>query len=407
MSNYHRLIRAFNENPIRKTYSTKRLMKQFSVTEEHIKEAKLMLKGLKVKGHPEAEKNITEFISLKQFGEALGMNMEKKEDKQVKVTLDFENATPLPNWVAKEKWVKSKEGSTHFINPDYVAPEDTNYKQEFQDFLDQYKTPNLPVYHVPNTGSKMAVVCIFDLHLGKIADLFYAGNISNPLISEDDYQTEFAKLYTWLNTQDIEEILLPIGNDFFNVDDTRLTTQAGTKQDNSQNLSGVFAMGLDLLCWTIDSLRQRWKVKVVLVPGNHAPTVESYLASSLRKIYEGVVEVDDRPISRKYFKYGKTLLGLAHGQLKLNRYAELLPYEAREIFSSCDYYEVLVGDKHIEEIYKKCTDEFEGVVVRRLAALTRTDLWHYNQGYSLSKRRSYVLVYDKEKGLTTQFINHV
>lgn len=31
----------------------------------------------------------------------------------------------------------------------------------------------------------------------------------------------------------------------------------------------------------------------------------------------------------------------------------------------------------------------------------------YNQIYTLSKRRSYVLIYDKENGLELQYTNHV
>ena len=159
---------------------------------------------------------------------------------------------------------------------------------------------------------------------------------------------------------------------------------------------------------TIDALSDICPVDVVLVIGNHAPTVETYLATALEGIYRNTNEVvvDSRPLGRKYYPYGKNLIGLAHGELPLKKYAELLPYEAKELFSEAEHIEVLVGDKHVEEIYKTPILDGDGLTVRRLAALTKTDLWHYTNGYTLSKRRSYVLVYNKNNGITLQYTNH-
>lgn len=399
MTKVSEIVKALVEKPIRLTYSTKTLCKQFDCSKEDIQQAKQIIRN---EASEDAMKELEYWhesqksISLKDFARTIGIDMDTPVED------DYDNPEPA-NWVEKQKWVKTKDKSVLYVRDDQA-----NYQKEFERFVSTYKTPKLPVFHVPSRGSKMAVVCMFDIHLGKVADLYYTGNVDNPLMQEDNYQTEFAKLYTWLEKQDIEEILLPIGNDFFNVDDTRLTTTQGTPQDNTKNLQGVFELGLNLMCWTIDCLRQKWKVKVALVPGNHSGYTETLLATALAKIYEGVegLTIDSRPVTRKYFKYGNNLIGLAHGELPLKRYADLLPYEAREFFSSCKHHEILVGDKHKEEVYRDHIVDGFGPIIRRLGALTKTDIWHYNQGFTLSKRRSYVLLYDKEKGLEVQYTNH-
>jgi hypothetical protein len=352
------LLAYFEENPVRLTYNFKRIQTRFQLTEEEIREVK------------------------KQVSQG-----EQDDEYEVKC-----------------KWVKNDKESTLLVkkNPDI------NYKDEFDKFIQGYQIPQLNRNHNYEQGSKLAVVCMFDVHLGKIAHFNYTGNADYPLIQEESFNKEFGKLLGYLKTQDVEEILLPIGNDFFNVDDTRLTTKKGTPQDSSSNLAGVYSLGLDLICSTIDSLLEIAPVRVALVPGNHAPTVETYLATSVKKVFEGVhnVVIDADPTPRKYIRYGKNLIGLAHGELNPSRYVDLLPYEAKEHFSSCSHYEVLIGDKHIEESVKRTVTEHDGVVVRRLAALTKVDQWHELQGYSLSKRRSYVLLYDKEGGLETQYTNY-
>ena len=283
-----------------------------------------------------------------------------------------------------------------------------DYKKEFTDFVSTYKPKTYLIKSYTNTRNKLAIVCMFDMHLGKIAFKHYTGNIDN-LRYQEDYEEEFHKLLDFVRTQKPERILLPIGNDLFNVDSTRLETVKGTKQDSTSDLHGVFSQGLDLLTLSIEALETIAPVDVVLIPGNHAGTVEIYLAIALKNIYHlnPNVTVDDRPITRKYYSYGKNLIGLAHGELPLKKYAELVPYEAKEFFSNAEHIEVLVGDKHIEEVYKTPILDGNGLTVRRLAALTKTDQWHFNQGYSLSKRRSYVLVYDKQRGIELQYTNLV
>lgn len=423
------IYKAFQENPTRLTYSTKNLQRQFKATEEEVKKAKFLYKtypkdytvaltfGLRDIFDEYEETEVWVGTNTPQDkahtipASKLFDSLVEEWSKQLKK--DFPDAKQtitqliIPEeseqWEVKQKWVKGPEGSQLMVKKD-----STDYKKEFQDFLNNYEFK-----HIPATDSvsnlKLGVVCLFDIHLGKIAHFKYTGNSDNLKIQEETYLTEFSKLLDFLKTHKVYEIILPIGNDLLNVDNIDLGTTKRTPQSNTSDLHGMFELALHLMTESINALATLGcKVNVVLVPGNHASMSETYLALALSQIYKNDhrVDIDHSPNPRKYFQWGKVCLGLAHGDLPLKKYAELFPFEAKEFFSSSKYFEILVGDKHIEEVHKSGTYD-EGVVVRRLAALTSTDMWHYQQGYTLSKRRSYVLIYDKENGLEIQYTNSI
>ncbi len=388
MTTLETIYKAFQQNPNRLTYSTTKLQQQFNATSTEIKQAKVLYKL-----------NPLDFI----VAQALYLTESQFED-----AVWAGEYTPVKSdsdqWEVKQKWVKGKEGSKLLVRKE----QEIDYKKEFTESVNSYSPKTQKVIsRKESRNDNLAVVCMFDLHLGKIAHQLYTGNVDS-LYMQGDYYVEFENLKSFLSQQNIEQIYLPIGNDLFNVDDTRLTTTKGTPQDNTKDLHGMFQLGLDLMTYSIDSLIKIAPVKVILVPGNHATNSETYLALALDAIYKNNpdVTVDHSPMGRKYYTYGQNLIGFSHGELPLKKYAELLPYEAKAQFASAKHIEVLVGDKHIEELHKSHIADGDGLTVRRLAALTKTDLWHYQQGYTLSKRRCYVLIYNAQDGLTIQYTNN-
>lgn len=416
------IYKAFQENPTRFTYSTKNLQKQFKAEEKEVKQAKELFKiyskdytvaltfGLQRRDlyddYEEPIEGVTHSVPASKLFDTLTGEWSKQLKK------DFPNAmqtitqltTPRESeqWEVKQKWVKGPEGSQLM-----VKKESTDYKKEFLAFLNNYQFNSVVANDSYQRNLKLAVVCLFDIHLGKIAHFKYTGNTDNLREQEESYKTEFSKLLSFIKSQSIFEIILPIGNDLLNVDNVDLGTSKRTPQSNTSDLHGMFELGLNLMTETINSLAQLGcKVNVVLVPGNHATMSETYLALALDQVYKNDVrvDIDHSPNPRKYYQWGKVCLGFAHGELPLKKYAELFPHEAKEFFSSSNHFEMLVGDKHIEEVHKNGIHD-DGVIVRRLAALTKTDSWHHQSGYTLSKRRSYILIYDKENGLEIQYTN--
>lgn len=419
------IYKAFQEKPIRVTYSTKKLEQQFVASESEVKQAKQLFKlyskdytialtfGLQRRdiyedyeepretevwvGTNRPEEGVTYSIPASKVFDVLTSGYVDT----IKLKTPVHNS-PNEEWEVKQKWVKGPEGSQLM-----VKKESTDYKKEFLAFLNNYQFNSVVANDSYQRNLKLAVVCLFDIHLGKIAHFKYTGNTDNLREQEESYKTEFSKLLSFIKSQSIFEIILPIGNDLLNVDNVDLGTSKRTPQSNTSDLHGMFELGLNLMTETINSLVQLGcKVNVVLVPGNHATMSETYLALALDQVYKNDVrvDIDHSPNPRKYYQWGKVCLGFAHGELPLKKYAELFPHEAKEFFSSSNHFEMLVGDKHIEEVHKNGIHD-DGVIVRRLAALTKTDSWHHQSGYTLSKRRSYVLIYDKENGLEIQYTN--
>ncbi len=426
------IYKAFQEKPIRVTYSTKKLEQQFGASESEVKQAKQLFKlyskdytialtfGLQRRDiyddYEEPIEGVTYSIPASKAFDVLtsGYAETRKLNDLVKRRstckpesnyLDFKSnkdSEESEQWEVKQKWVKGPEGSQLM-----VKKESTDYKKEFLDFVNKHQFNSVVANDSYQRNLKLAVVCLFDIHLGKVAHFKYTGNTDNLKEQEESYKAEFGKLLSFIKSQSIFEIILPIGNDLLNVDNVDLGTSKRTPQSNTSDLHGMFELGLNLMTETINSLAQLGcKVNVVLVPGNHATMSETYLALALDQVYKNDVrvDIDHSPNPRKYYQWGKVCLGFAHGELPLKKYAELFPHEAKEFFSSSNHFEMLVGDKHIEEVHKNGIHD-DGVIVRRLAALTKTDSWHHQSGYTLSKRRSYVLIYDKENGLEIQYTN--
>ncbi len=429
-SKVNELLNAFIEKPIRLTYSSSSLQKQYKIGLVEIQEAKKQYKKTLCKTEifkkkvilpkslyrPNKESNtlklkdsIEHSIKTQQDG---SIEVEIQENSQVNdpkellrlVNLNPEEFEVMSFWrgFRRDKWWASvKARPVRSGNPGGL-----DYLKAFKESLNDYRGPSSSITYNQKENEKMAVVCLFDIHLGKIGIWDYTGDFD---ITVGEVRAEFEKLYHFLSTQEINKILLPIGNDFFHMDDSRMSTTAGTPLEGNYNLYRTFKQGLNLMRYMIERLSGLAPVEVVLVAGNHANYTETILATSLSAIFKNCdgITIDDTPKDRKYIKYGKNLIGLTHGVLKPEKYAELLPFEAKEYFSSCDHFEILVGDKHHEKVYKNPVIETGGVVVRQLGALSRKDIWHDKKGYVLAKRRSYVLIYDKKNGLDLQYTNTV
>lgn len=320
------------------------------------------------------------------------------------VNLNPDNFEVITFW---RGFKKGKWWASIYVRPKTEVLSESNLLELFKEICQTYlpkafeKTKEKKI---TEDGKKLAVVCLFDVHLGKDSMPDYTSQTS---ITEMGVFREFAKIYKVLQTQKVNEIHFIVGNDFFNVNDQRLTTVKGTLQDNTNNLYMVYKEGLHLMMSCIDYLSEITKVKVILVPGNHAEYTETLLATSLNAIYykSKNVEVFDAPTDRKYFKFGKTLIGYSHGVKDPSIYAKLLPFEAKEHFSSCDNFYVLLGDKHHEHTTRiSPVVEVDGVTVMQLGALSKTDRWHTKEGY-ISRRQSYLMIFDEEKGLEFQYSN--
>lgn len=257
----------------------------------------------------------------------------------------------------------------------------------------------------------MLEIAIADHHFAKLAW---------EMETDDGYDIKIAKKYYLDAVMDIidktshlniEKIVMPIGNDLFNFDGIKNETTAGTPQDSDSRWTKVFRIVSETMIEVIDFCREIADVDVIIVPGNHDRASCFYLGEFLSAWYrlDTHVSIDNSPKLRKYFCYGKTLIGLSHGSEEKHANLPLLmAREAKEHWGNCDFYEYQVGHWHRKKMTEYVSgDTYNGVQIRVLPSLTGTDAWHYSKGFVKGIKSALGIVYDKDEGVIGEFITKV
>jgi hypothetical protein len=255
-----------------------------------------------------------------------------------------------------------------------------------------------------------------DLHLGKLAWTQETGH--------GNWNVDRA-VEAWTQAVDALIVRAPkageawfvLGNDFFNVDNQDETTTNGTPQDEDGRWQQTFQRGLCLMHETIAKLSNKFpKVKIIVMPGNHDSQRSYYLGAALQEYYIATyfttgqlknrqdyfdnekvkdslpIYIDNRPGFRKYFQWGNTGIGFAHGdRLKGAELGNLCQNEARTLWGQTKRFEL-----HLGHLHQNMVKSVGGVTVRWIPALCPPDAWHAKSGYTMSEKAAMLFVYDLE-----------
>jgi hypothetical protein len=157
----------------------------------------------------------------------------------------------------------------------------------------------------------------------------------------------------------------------------------------------------------IDMLARIAPVDVLMIPGNHDEERLFYLGEYLDAWYSKGpnVKVDNSASKRKYYRYGRNLLGLTHGyHEKLESLAGLMSYEVPQWWSASTNREFHIGDKHHKKDLLYKTNEMEnGVVIRLLRSLASPSVWEYDKGLVGSLKSAEGFIWHPEAGVIAQF----
>lgn len=250
-------------------------------------------------------------------------------------------------------------------------------------------------------GDRLFVPCLFDVHLGKYAWGLETGT---------DQDTEIQRLVFRNAVEDLLQlaggsygrILLPIGNDFFHVNNWLNTTAKGTHVDHDGRFPKVFDAGCQEVINAINKLLEVAPVDVVWVPGNHDPETSYALSMVVEARFHGVkhITVDRGPSPRKYYRFFKTLLGLTHlSEERTQDLPNLMAQERPQDWAETTTREWLTAHlHHSRRFVTQDTAEKMGVVIRTVRALSGTDSWHHAKGYIGSHRAAESHIYGKEEG---------
>lgn len=281
-----------------------------------------------------------------------------------------ENKTKVNNMFVKQKWTKSNGIETvHYTsNP--------SSKEEIQDIiksiLHNIKLESLPIYKSERTGN-VAVMSIPDVHIGQY--------VKGQTLSEqiELYKHVCMTLFSDILASNCDEVIFPIGSDYFNVDNKHHTTTNFTQQFNVVNWKEMYTSGLHALIQIISNMSQYMKVTLVCTPGNHDEVLSYTLAETIRLFFEtnsnvNLINTDEY---RRYLKRGINLLGFTHGKdEKIQNLPNIMAYEAKELWGQCKYMDFFHGHHHtdiMKDIY--------GVRVIGLPSLALPNEWAKQKGY--------------------------
>lgn len=270
-----------------------------------------------------------------------------------------------------------------------------------------YKLPRIR-YRKPKSDPSTLVVGLTDHHFGKLA--------YRPEVRES-YSLKIAKgiwvraIQSALNRcigHEITQIILPIGNDMCHVDTRRMTTESGTQMDYDSRYMKIADVAMESMMMAIERLRAVAPVDVIWVPGNHDYLTSRWLCKVAQVGFGTTkhVSVDVSDCSVKYRQFGRCLLGFAHGHApKIKSLREMMPVEAAEWWAmSPACREILTGHLHTQIFRDRpSTDEQAGIVARTLPSLCATDTYHYEGGWSLSKKTTQSLLYSNQHGMSCIF----
>lgn len=302
------------------------------------------------------------------------------------------------NWQVKAKYkLRNMQDAAQRILDDMTA--------RVEAIIDRLPPEYVDMGHRPKLSTTLLEIGLFDLHLGNLSWHEETGENWNMEIAEEVFKTAISDLLKRARAvRRIDRILFPIGNDFFHADSKEAKTTAGTQMDLDTRWAKLIDTGLAMHQWAIDQMRRIAPVDVIVVPGNHDEHTMWMMGKWLGMLYRNMpmVHIHNEPKLRKYYRWGKTLLGFTHGaHEQVNNLPLIMAKEAKQDWARADFHEMHLGHVHHRKGMRFLAqyEDHDGVLVRILPTLTATDDWHYKEGHVGATRAAEAYVYDHEAGL--------
>lgn len=282
----------------------------------------------------------------------------------------------------KHFWSKSKNISAFVNNPEYVPREIKQFKAMSSDLVDEVKkyAPKYPKLKRKQYKRPHAlVVDPADIHIGKLCSAFETGEDYNQQIAVQRVLDGVSGIVQKCQYYDVDQIIFIGGNDILHIDTPKRTTTSGTPQDTDgmwyENFMNAKSLYIDLM----EKLLTIAPVHFVYCPSNHDYISSFMLAQVIDAWFSKVKDVtfDISAAHRKYFAYGKNLLGFTHGDgAKERDLPILMAQEAPVEWSKTKHRYV-----YTHHVHHKTAKDYVGVTVESLRSPSGSDSWHHRNGY--------------------------
>jgi predicted phosphodiesterase len=277
-----------------------------------------------------------------------------------------------------------------------------------EEVVDYFKKSLREIQPKPQTRNKggkyMYEVSIPDLHLSKLSWHLESGEDYDIKIAAKLFKDAVSDLLTRVDLTEVEKVLIPIGNDFFNSEGYTSATTAGTPQQEDSRWQKSFSIGCNLITEVVDKLSEDINVDIILVAGNHDHERNYYLGEFLRAWYKDneAVDINNAPSTRKYVEFGENLILFSHGNEEKQTDLPLLMATEHPSFSKCKY-----RTAHLGHLHQDWLREYKGVKVRILPSLCAADAWHSKKGYIGNRRSAMGFLYDPVYGEVANYYYNI
>lgn len=228
------------------------------------------------------------------------------------------------------------------------------------------------------------------------------------------YDRIIDEMLSRVDTERLEEIWLPTGNDLIHCDNNSLTTTKGTKLIGAQNYERAVIVAETMLIRNIEKLKKTGaKIRVIMVRGNHDWDSVFHLGRSLIYVYDKdrQVKVITSRKQRIYQQFHRVGIGFSHGYHENPReFDRIFSVEAADIWASSMTRQFHIG--HLHTFNKKTSwavaEEnlrMKGLDLIRGSTVCFPDQWHDNKAFIGKESRSQFLTFDHDHMTGIEYVN--
>lgn len=289
-------------------------------------------------------------------------------------------------------FIKNKEGMMTYdqIRDDLVA--------EMKSYAPRYPKIVRSKIDEPH----LLVIDPADVHIGKLAMSAETNAEYNIDIAVKRCIEGVKGIINKVSTYKFDKVVLVIGNDILHIDSPFRKTTAGTPQDTDRQWWFMFQSAKKLYVQLVEELLTVADVHVVYNPSNHDFTYGFMLADAVSSWFARSPHVtfDVEIVHRKYFKYGKNLIGTSHGDgAKESDLPLIMASEVPHLWAETQFRYIYLHHIHHKKTLKwQSGKDYHGATVEYLRTPSESDGWHHRNGYVATPKAIEAFVHHPEQG---------
>ena len=313
--------------------------------------------------------------------------------------------------VSVKHW-QSASGEFRFsiVTKEDLTANENDILKTVSNFIEKH-SPHYPsVKRTNKHNNHLLVINPADIHIGKYANHLETGDGYNVEVACERVLEGLQGLIDKSQGFEVDRVLFCIGNDILHIDNVYNTTTAGTNQDVDGKWWEHFEIALALYVKCVEVLREIAPVDVVHSMSNHDYQSGFHLAHALKSWFRNDSEVtfDISVAHRKYYQYGKNLIGLEHGDgAKMANLPLTMAQERPLLWSETTHRYWYLHHLH-HKVKHKWLDakDFIGVTVEYMRSPSGTDSWHSRKGYVGVPRAVEGFLHEKDSGQVARLVHY-